>query len=737
MADVTIKVDTEAKTASLNDVVQGLSRVEEGLTKTTAAAEKTVANTSRLEAVFRSVAAKGIALFAELARESVDAALENERAVTRLRRVAGEYTSVLEAQADAAQIALNVSGEMVMGLQEMALRFDVVPAKVDSLTRAVIDYSKATGLDAQGAMRHLLMGLENGGAGLQRMGLAVDATKSKAEQLNQAIEQLTSRWGGAAAADAETLTGKVEALKLAWGELLETVGKGLLAGAVAFDTWLAKGTGWTSTIKGLTAALNDLAGASSEERWRTLRDFNLTAALFGVGEAQTDAAVRAEALVAATNRVIEARRTLKAVEATGRTGWAHDETKAFWETQLKEAQTAEAQARAAIGVAQKAAQAELPSLLSRLMANYSAKAREGLAAQMPLMSYEIKLPDKSARERVAKQAAEEAEEAGRLAEKQRELRKKASEDRAAWQVAEAEGAEEFNAQQEALSGEETSRWLQSWADSFTFQKEALEQGYEDLKDAAEAAEAERQQLQSEKDMEALRKRQDFEGKLKDVAIRAAEESLSAVGRIVDGMRQAKERQAAAMADVNERYKADMEEARRYSGEKSEQLGREALQRLQKGMKAAAKENEFRPTDVIKDLVPALVQLALSFTPASAFAPFVGAAVRMLLNSFHEGGWVGDSPPVSPAQRPAMLLDGERVLSHREVRAMGGPAVVDAAAQGRPVSMGGGTVTLQVAAFDADSFRQWLSAEGGQGLARALLGGRGEAAQLLQRLARKR
>ncbi len=714
MADVSVRVETSAETRPLAEVSAGLRRMEESLEQVSASSKRAADNSSRMEAVFRHVAVQGLAMLKDFAVGSVNAALENERAMTRLRHVAGEYTDALAQQADSMQVALNVSGEMVMGLQEMALRFEVAPRDVKALTEAVLDYSKATGVDADGAMRRLLMGLENGGAGLARMGLQLNSTGNKAADLTEAVKQLHERWGGAAKADAETLTGKVEGLKLAFGELQETVGKVMLGVGVAFDGFAGKLVGSTSLVKALTASLNEL---DSGELFKMLSQAGWK--MYSGGAYADAAAQRTEALAKAQGRLVELidkQRKLDALAPINDSFVTANRAKRREQIvdDIFDAQRQVKAAQAAIAKAKGEAAAAQPKSLE--------------SAEGPVIGVGYE-PSK------LKKAAEELEKARKASSDAAEARRKSFNEVL---LAEAEGAAQLEAMQQERASEETRRLNEAALEALRIDQETkaeLLRAEAAYGEHLEAMRAERAKAEEQANAERLQEQEAATERLRSGALQMAELGMRALSDVVAGLQASKERQASAMAAANERYKADMEEARRYSGEKAEALGRESLERLQKGMRAAAKSAEFDPMDLIKEAIPALVQTALMIAPGTqAIAPLVGSAVRLLVNAFHEGGWVGNQPPGAPRERPALLLDGERVLSHREVSAMGGPASVDAAASG--ARGGGSTLTLQVATLDAASFRDWLGAEGGAALARALVGNRGEAAQLFRRLARR-
>lgn len=79
-----------------------------------------------------------------------------------------------------------------------------------------------------------------------------------------------------------------------------------------------------------------------------------------------------------------------------------------------------------------------------------------------------------------------------------------------------------------------------------------------------------------------------------------------------------------------------------------------------------------------------------------------------IQRFHRGGW-----PTRDDEQLSILQTGERVLSRREVGAMGGAAGVEAAVRG---GSGGRSLTIQ--AFDASSLLEFFGDRGGRGMMQA-------------------
>lgn len=163
-------------------------------------------------------------LIKDFAAESIKAFGEAERVSKQLARAAGDLAPIYEAQAEAMSKALAVEDEEVKQLQTLLLNYGALPEQVEGATKAILDYAAATGRDANGAMMQLIRGVESGTGSLGRMGVTFEATGDQATDMAAAIEALGSKFGGAAATDADTLEGRTRKASIAWGELKEQFG---------------------------------------------------------------------------------------------------------------------------------------------------------------------------------------------------------------------------------------------------------------------------------------------------------------------------------------------------------------------------------------------------------------------------------------------------------------------------------------------------------------------------------
>ena len=184
----------------------------------------------------------------DFTKQSVKAYAESERVQRQLQLVAKDLTGAFQQQATAMAQANNISDELVQQMQTMLLRYGEAPGAVKSTTQAVLDYAAATGTDARTATELLTRGVETGTGHFKGLGISIAATGDRTRDLAAATAELARKYGGAGAADAESLTGQVRGLEEAFGDLQEM-----------FGGFIAEVANKTGVIETLTTALRRAA----------------------------------------------------------------------------------------------------------------------------------------------------------------------------------------------------------------------------------------------------------------------------------------------------------------------------------------------------------------------------------------------------------------------------------------------------------------------------------------------
>ncbi len=189
-----------------------------------------------------------------------------------------------------------------------------------------------------------------------------------------------------------------------------------------------------------------------------------------------------------------------------------------------------------------------------------------------------------------------------------------------------------------------------------------------------------------------------------------------------------ERAAADMAKRAADAAAAEQEQMRQAGEA---LGVAFVGGLSTQLAKLAGGGEFDMAEFLISLLPVLGGIAgtaLGGPAGTALGGALGGGAAAILTAakgrkMHDGGWVGDLPRYHNGtwagdEHAAILQAGERVLSKREVSAMGGRQGVDGAARG------GGSVSVTVNTLDGSTASEFYRRQGGRALFNALRTGGG-------------
>lgn len=210
-------------------------------------------------APLRAVGA-GFQELSKLALECTKAFEEQAKADRQLERYAKDLTPAFKAQAAAMQEQLGVSDDMVQTMQTMLLRFGEAPDQVEATTRALLDYSAATGEDAVSATRTLLSSVESGKAAFKDLGLVYEKTGHASADLASITGALAGKLGGSAQAEADSVAGQARIAAAQIDEFKESVGQ-------LISEFITK-TGALGTFTEALRGLQELLFNTSEEKYQ-------------------------------------------------------------------------------------------------------------------------------------------------------------------------------------------------------------------------------------------------------------------------------------------------------------------------------------------------------------------------------------------------------------------------------------------------------------------------------------
>lgn len=614
MSDVTLNINGNASGASA--AFREAGGAVEGLGDDVG---KSVVKWQELTAITK----KAVEMVVKFGIDAVKAYAESERVQKQLTRAAGEYADALGEQADALSRKYAVDDDIIKQSQVLLTQWGGVGAATEDVTKAVLNYAAATGRDAVAATSDLIRNVESGGVGLAKMGVHFTATGQKGKDLAAAVSALNKKFGGAAAADADSLVGQTHAAELAFEDFQKNVG-----GAIAE---MVRATG---IVPKLTKEIRDL-----------------TDALF-----TPTAKKQAES----TEYIAQQVQYWEDIAAGNVVGYKDFATKTQFT--FEEAQANLAQWRAKL----RPDDFNVTPSTTPGVTGLTNKGRKDAAAAGPGVTDE---------ERLA-------------------------------------AAKKF------------------YADLDSIEAHAAEQEAKLLADRNRQHDAFVSELEKQSD-----------------------QAWGAVEKQGEAAMAAADKQNEVMAKWRrETAEANAQSEKKWN-EMGDRIGAAFVDGLSTQLQNLAQGGEFDVAIFVGDILASAVAIAGNVIGSALGQPAIGAAIGNLAGmglragaaaisagrkpktkTYHEGGWVGDEISHLPRyhsgawiggdEQRAILQTGERVLSRREVGAMGGPAGVDVAAKG------GRGVTVHVHALDSKSAADSFVSDVGDGMRDAIRSGRGSLAPLL-------
>lgn len=192
-------------------------------------------------AAFAAAAAAAVAYAGKLAVDGVKAAIEDEAAQIRLANALKNVTgatntqiAAVEKQIASMSLAFGVSDEKLRpAFQRLATATGDLSEAQDGLKLA-LDISAATGKSVEAVSNALGKAYEGNTGALSRLGIGLSTAEIKSLGLEGTMKQLADTFGGAATAQANTLEGQIQRLRVGFDEAKESVGAALLPAVKAF-----------------------------------------------------------------------------------------------------------------------------------------------------------------------------------------------------------------------------------------------------------------------------------------------------------------------------------------------------------------------------------------------------------------------------------------------------------------------------------------------------------------------
>jgi hypothetical protein len=130
--------------------------------------------------------------------------------------------------ASALQETTRYNDEDIMSVQKSIAYYGIAGDQLDKLTKATIDFAVAKGVDLVSAGNLVAKAVGTETDALKRYGVEISGAAGSTERAQNAAESISRLFGGSAAADAGTFSGKLAILKNSFDELKEAVGNAII-----------------------------------------------------------------------------------------------------------------------------------------------------------------------------------------------------------------------------------------------------------------------------------------------------------------------------------------------------------------------------------------------------------------------------------------------------------------------------------------------------------------------------
>jgi hypothetical protein len=227
MLKIEVLADIKDAVNNINDLQKKSS---DSLTKISKSFNKTSISIISLNQALE-LGSKIISKFGSVFGAAIDAASENEQAINSLNSALaanGQYTQAVSKDliqyADELQNLTNISAESAMEAFAMASSMGVNKDQMKDLISAAADMSARFGGDLNSNVQKLGKSLIDGGMSLKRYGIEVEESNTRSGKLANAIKAVQDSMGGAAADRAQSFAGKLESVKIAYGDIEEAIG---------------------------------------------------------------------------------------------------------------------------------------------------------------------------------------------------------------------------------------------------------------------------------------------------------------------------------------------------------------------------------------------------------------------------------------------------------------------------------------------------------------------------------
>ena len=186
-------------------------------------------------AAFAVAAAAAAAYAGKLLIDGVKAAIEDEKAQVKLAQTLENTTGATREQIKAVEdqilkmsLATGVADDKLRPSFEKLVRATNDVEKAQKLQTLALDIAAGSGKDLDAVSQSLARAYDGNTSALSRLGIGLSSAELKSMSFDDVTAQLAETFGGQASVQADTFSGKVARLQVAFDEAKESVGARLL-----------------------------------------------------------------------------------------------------------------------------------------------------------------------------------------------------------------------------------------------------------------------------------------------------------------------------------------------------------------------------------------------------------------------------------------------------------------------------------------------------------------------------
>ena len=189
-----------------------------------------------------AVAAAGAAF--KIGSDGVKSAIEDEKSQTQLAQALRNTTKATDEQISATEEYITKT-QLRYGKSDVALRASLAKlatvtgstTKAQKLQAIALDVAAGANISLESATTLVAKAQSGSFTGFTKLGIKLDENIKKTKNADAATAVLASTYSGAAAAAADTMSGKMDRLNEKWGEAEEQIGQVILQGLEPLLDW--------------------------------------------------------------------------------------------------------------------------------------------------------------------------------------------------------------------------------------------------------------------------------------------------------------------------------------------------------------------------------------------------------------------------------------------------------------------------------------------------------------------